>query len=394
VDAGDWIEIWNYDKTLTASMNGWYFTDEDSSHVFRFPENLVIRPDERIIVVNNQEKFRLRHPGIPYIAGFTFGLGGGGDAVKLFNHNGAMVSAVVFDDEGPWPPGADGQGRTLELRSELRPGSDPANWFDGCIGGSPGKAYSPCLENVVISEINYNSGSGPDPGDWVELRNIGPGGVDISGWVFKDGIDSTGHAFLIPPGSSLKPGENIVLAQDTVKFRSVNPTIRNFTGPFEFGLNNQGEWVRAYDASGRLRLSVRYNDREPWPVLAAGRGYTLELRDSMAVVNDGTSWMTGCYGGSPGRYFNPGCPGSGMDDRPEFQSVIVYPNPTSDKIHIDAGILPVRLVLKNLLGESIVSLGNAVGPTELSLGSLPAGSYFLTVQWEDGNRRVVRVVRQ
>ncbi|TSA33636.1 MAG: hypothetical protein D4R64_13930, partial [Porphyromonadaceae bacterium] len=231
IDAGDWIEIWNLDITWTASLNGWYFTDEDSTHVYRFPENTVISPDERLVVVSDQDKFKVQHPGIPYIGSFNFGLSGSGDAVKLFNYNKNLICAVAYDDATPWPLGADGQGRTLELRNELHPSGDPSNWFDGCIGGSPGRPYLPCGEPIVFSEINYKSDSGLDHGDWVELRNVSELAEDISGWVFRDGVDSIGHAFIIPDGTILASHQNVVLVQDTNKFRAINPEVKNFSGP-------------------------------------------------------------------------------------------------------------------------------------------------------------------
>jgi hypothetical protein len=394
VDAGDWIEIWNYHKTLNASLNGWYFTDDDPTHIYRFPENTSLLPGQRLVIVNEQVKFKSVHPGIPFVGTFSFGLGGGGDAVRLYDHNNQLVSSVYYDDEGPWPLGADGQGRTLELKSELLPVANPASWFDGCIGGSPGKPYSPCGDPILFSEINYYSSSNHDHGDWVEWRNIGETALNLSGWVFRDGVDSTGHAFLIPPGTVLAPKSHIVLVQDTGKFRALNPTISNYIGPFEFGLKNTGEWIRAYDASGKLRLSVRYNDKAPWPILGGGAGYTLELVDSSGLMNDGLNWMTGCLGGSPGQYYTSDCSAMGVIEN-ALGTLKVYPNPTTDKLNIDeSGPFPYRIVLQNLLGQVVISVNNAYGSLELSLQQLPAGPYTLTLFRDDGSKEVVKVMKQ
>ncbi|MFA5816128.1 MAG: T9SS type A sorting domain-containing protein [Bacteroidales bacterium] len=163
----------------------------------------------------------------------------------------------------------------------------------------------------------------------------------------------------------------------------------------DFGLKDKGEWIRAYDSSGKLRLSVRYNDIEPWPVLAGGMGYTLELVDSAGIMNDGTNWMTGCIGGSPGRYHTSDCSGSGIADKPQITDVTVYPNPTSDKIHITiSGIIPIRVTLKNLLGETVMYSEETTGQTELSLRHLSAGSYILTVHKLDGSRQNLQVIKQ
>ncbi|TRZ50603.1 T9SS C-terminal target domain-containing protein, partial [bacterium] len=214
-------------------------------------------------------------------------------------------------------------------------------------------------------------------------------------WVFRDGVDSIGHAFIIPDGTILASHQNVVLVQDTNKFRAINPEVKNFSGPFGFGLKDKGEWIRAYDSYGRLRLSVRYNDVEPWPVLAGGMGYTLELVDSTGIMNDGNNWMTGCIGGSPGRYYTSDCSGSGIADKSQITDFTVYPNPTTDKIYIIANnIIPIRITLKNLLGETVLYSEEATGQVELSLRQLPAGYYVLTVQKPDGTRQMVQIIKR
>ncbi len=395
LDAGDWIEIWNYNPTLPASLNGWYFTDSDSTHVFRFPSNTQIAPNGRLVVVNDQSKFKSAHPGVSYIGSFSFGLSGSGDAVKLYNNSKLKVSEVVFEDASPWPSGADGQGRTLELRNVSLSTNDPVNWFDGCIGGSPGQAYSPCSVQIVFSEINSKSVPAHDHGDWVELRNITGVTQDISGWVFEDGVDSTGHSFRIPDGTQLKPHENIVLVQDVNKFRSINPGVLNFSGPFVFGLKDTGEWIRAYGSNGKLRLSVRYRDSEPWPVSAASGGYTFELMDSLGIMNDGYNWFAGCVGGSPGRYYNSNCSSDVITDPVGNFEILAYPNPTNDKVWIRfSNASLVSLNLKNMLGETVLSSTESSSPALLNIGHLPAGIYILTAMTEDGNMQVIRLVKQ
>jgi hypothetical protein len=395
VDAGDWIEIWNYDQSVSANLNGWYFTDSDSNHSFRFPANTQIAPNSRLVVVNDQSKFKSVHPGVSYMGSFSFGLSGSGDAVKLYNAGKVLVSEVVFEDANPWPSGADGQGRTLELRNVSHSTNDPANWFDGCIGGSPGKAYSPCGDQIVFSEINSKSVPSYDHGDWVELRNISAVSQDISGWVFEDGVDSTGHSFRIPDGTQLRPHENFVVVQDVNKFRAINPGVINFAGPFVFGLKDTGEWIRAYGSNGKLRLSVRFRDTDPWPVMAASGGYTFELRDSLGIMNDGNTWFAGCPGGSPGRYYNSNCSAAVITDLAEKFEILAYPNPANDKVWLKFGeTYRVNITLKNMLGETVLESIETGSPVVLNIGHLPAGIYILTATAESGEIEVIRLVKE
>ncbi len=48
-------------------------------------------------------------------------------------------------------------------------------------------------KSIVINEINYNSSPGFATGDWVEFVNASDIPIDISGWRFKDSVDS--HIF-------------------------------------------------------------------------------------------------------------------------------------------------------------------------------------------------------
>ncbi|MGE5497706.1 MAG: CotH kinase family protein, partial [Syntrophothermus sp.] len=82
-------------------------------------------------------------------------------------------------------------------------------------------------ENIVINEINYKSSGSFDAGDWVELYNNGRDTVNLGGWQFKDSDDS--HIFNIP-ALSLKPGEYLVLLNDSSLFRARFPEVKNTAG--------------------------------------------------------------------------------------------------------------------------------------------------------------------
>jgi hypothetical protein len=56
-----------------------------------------------------------------------------------------------YADDVTWPQGADGGGYTLELLSATGNLSDGANWFEGCLGGSPGTAYSSGSVSVIAN---------------------------------------------------------------------------------------------------------------------------------------------------------------------------------------------------------------------------------------------------
>ncbi len=162
-----------------------------------------------------------------------------------------------------------------------------------------GSSQSP---KIVISEINYNSSSTVDVGDWVELHNYGSVDLDISNWKIRDELSY--HTFTFPVRTVLEAGKYLVIAEDLTKFQSYFPQVNNVTGPLGFNFSNGGDDVRVFNQTESLLLHVNYDDQNPWPLQADGQGYTLELLDQLGNLNSGSNWFSGCIGGTPGRAYS------------------------------------------------------------------------------------------
>ena len=78
------------------------------------------------------------------LGSFGFGLGTPTDFPQLYNSSGKLVAGVNYSSLAPWPTGAFDKGMTLELKDVTLNLSSASNWFEGCIGGSPGLPYSKC----------------------------------------------------------------------------------------------------------------------------------------------------------------------------------------------------------------------------------------------------------
>jgi hypothetical protein len=267
--------------------------------------------------------------------------------------------------------------------------NDPANWSEGCLGGSPGTARSICNEPVIFSEINYNSSDLFKTGEWVELRNISDEAIDIGGWSFMDDSTGTGHVFQLPQSLELESHSNWVLAGNTENFTSAFPDVKNFSGPFPFRLDNAGEWIRMYDASGTLRISMQYNDRAPWPVEADGQGFTMEIIDSLANPNDGSNWKSFCMGGTPGLFLTDECP-----DYPQFIDevmITLMPNPMTDLSRIRVyAVRDLDLTFRLLSSQGVflkyIYAGNfpdGISYADLNMAGMAGGLYLLEVVGPD-----------
>ena len=161
-----------------------------------------------------------------------------------------------------------------------------------------GSAVTP---KICVSELNYNSNSSYNAGDWIELHNYGTTSVDISGWRMSDGSDN--HNFVFPTGTEIPVNGYLVLVEDSIKFKSQFPSVNNWLGLIGFNFSNKGDQVRLINNLDLTYISFFYQDIAPWPVQANGLGYTCELSVNNANPNNGNSWFAGCIGGSPGKAY-------------------------------------------------------------------------------------------
>src|SRR5262245_17249751 len=83
---------------------------------------------------------------------------------------------------------------------------------------------------IHINEIESNGG---DPGDWIELINVGSKPANLSGWSIRDNDDT--HTYVLPAGTTIAAGGSLVLDEET----------------FDFGLGS-ADSVRLFDESGAL----------------------------------------------------------------------------------------------------------------------------------------------
>jgi hypothetical protein len=154
--AGDWIELYNYGSTA-KDLNNWYFTDSDPSHKWVIDGTIILQPNERLVLASDLTKFSAVYPNVKNVLGsFGFGLGTPNDFPQIYSSAGSLVAGVNYSSLAPWPGGAVDKGMTLELKDVTLNLSSASNWFDGCIGGSPGSAYSKCTiaGNDLISSIS------------------------------------------------------------------------------------------------------------------------------------------------------------------------------------------------------------------------------------------------
>ncbi|MCH8903950.1 MAG: CotH kinase family protein [Bacteroidetes bacterium] len=149
-ETGDWIELHNY-GTVSFDISGWVLKDGNDENRFTIPLNMILDPDEYLVVCEDKTQFNTIFPSITNVIGdFDFGFSTYGEAIRLYDDDNKLYLSVTYSSYSPWPSEPNGLGWTLELLDPYNDVNDPANWFAGCYGGSPGLPFTPC---DTISQI-------------------------------------------------------------------------------------------------------------------------------------------------------------------------------------------------------------------------------------------------
>ncbi len=339
-----------------------------------------------------------------------FGLSGTADVTLTVNDNfaGRIKINSYKSNQYPWT-GVYFKDVPIKLNADPYPGYHFVGW-EGITGDSDivyitlsgnltvkaiFESDTDILSNdIVINEINYNSDKNFNMEDWVELTNRSQIPVDLSGWTLKDSDDL--HSFVIPNGTVLKPGEFLVLSQDTTALKTFFPNLKNLIGNISFGLSGNGESVRIFNSSMSLIDSVKYNDKYPWPLEANGKGYTLALKDPSLSNIAPLNWKASLHG-TPGEDNNIV---TGIDDNKnenipaEFSLEQNYPNPFNPSTTIRYSVgqtIHTSIKVYNVLGEEVAVLVDEVKPAgtyQISFNaanvnnsgrSLASGVYFYKI---------------
>ncbi|MBK6329818.1 MAG: CotH kinase family protein [Bacteroidetes bacterium] len=370
-DAGDWLELYNYGATTLNISNAVILDGDTYEKYCVIPNNTTLAPGARLVVYADSVAFATKFPAVTNKIGpLCFKLSNGGQKIVMRDKDNKLIFSVDYLDT--WQCATDGNGRTLQLTAPAANLNLASSWYAGCMGGSPGVAYTPCVENLIYSEINYNSSVTADAGDWIELHNKNASPFPLAGWSIRDG--SSNNVYYFQSGTSIPPTGYLVVYSDGVKFSTQHPGVTNKVGPLGFGFSSTGDVARVFDNTGKLRFSVCYGTANPWPTTPNAGGYTLENAQYTGNHNAATTWFAGCLKGSPGVPYTP-CWPVATPDITKDDYITLYPNPAKTTLHIESSLT---------LGEIIIydNIGRAVQKTLLTnktidIASLPNGVYHL-----------------
>ncbi len=182
-------------------------------------------------------------------------------------------------------PGTAGltEGRTYKIRVRYKDNTGRWSHWSDAIELIPTAPNDSSIPDLVINEVMYHQhdkcGS-----EFIEIKNTGSSTVALDGYRFTYGV-----SYDFPNGSSLAPGDFIVLAKDSLDFYQrygFSPF-----GDYEGSLSNDGEKINFRGLYNKLIDSLAYSDANPWDEMPDGQGPSLELMDMNLDSDDPFAWF-------------------------------------------------------------------------------------------------------
>ncbi len=239
---------------------------------------------------------------------------------------------------------------------------------------------------VVINEVNYKSSKESDAGDWIEFYNPSTQDIDLTNWYIKDSNDENIYEI---PATILEADQYLIIAANDNKFQSIHPDIEHIS-ELSFGLSSDDQ-VRLFDATNMIIDSVNYNSFSPWPILANGQGFTLELINPLLDNNLGENYNTLNINGSPGRKNILETNNLNLEN---IESISIFPNPVSDQLNllIDAkqngqlSITILDLMGRKAISKSIQNYNSGSNQFTINVKHLVSGNYQINIKDSNGNK--------
>lgn len=142
-------------------------------------------------------------------------------------------------------------------------------------------------QDLIITEIMYNAGSGADSLEFIELYNRSDAAISLGG------LRITRSATGTLPEQTLAARGVFLIASDSLRARSFyGQKFQQWASGF---LGNGGAAIVLSNSVGTVLDSVNYDDAAPWPTSPDGNGPSLELIDPFLDNNLGTSWRASAF---------------------------------------------------------------------------------------------------
>ena len=311
--APDWIELHNTTDTA-INIGGWFLSDSSVDFMkYEIAPGTTIEPYDYIVFYEDLHFSNSGGPGC-YV---PFALSKNDETLYL--HSGRDGILTGYNDQEKF-----GASEADIAFGRYQKSTGTYNFVAMSVNTPGGANAYPKVGPVVISEIMYNPVSGDQDEEYIELFNISDSAVILAEydnellvdvpWRLAD--DSNGISFDFPLGTTMAPGEYLLLVKDKDAFDSGYPAAAGGVQIFEWSpgrLNNAGEKVQLSKPGDEVEGTryyirvdrVNYSDGshpvgdDPWPTEPDGTGKSLTRKVSADYSNDPENWIAADP--SPGR---------------------------------------------------------------------------------------------
>jgi hypothetical protein len=362
--------VWDYNLAFgydafgnRSKYNVWQFNNEDNNGP-KFWKDLFDTALFRCYLAKRW--FELTEPGQPLNYDFV---------CNRIDEIDALIAEAIPRDNQRWNQMQQHAQYVNNMKNWLQLRTD---WLNQNIG-----SYDGCsdvdLPPLVISKIHYH------PMDWwnidgnllefIEITNNGDEEVDLTGIYFRE----LGITYQFPDNAQIADRQAIVLCSDSLMFTEYYNTTP--FGQYTRKLSNKSENLVLADAWGNIIDQVHYSDSLPWPPEADGNGPYLELKDLDSDNSLPENWGIGDDL-------------TKIDKFIENQNIALYPNPTSDKIHVALSENAIHCQIVGLMGNVLQETSPSNLDFELDLSGFPSGMYLIKLLMSDGKSAYRKVVKQ
>ncbi len=218
---------------------------------------------------------------------------------------------------------------------------------------------------IVVNELMSSNGdsvadSAGDFDDWIELYNNGNQDFDLSDYGLSDDISALGK-FRFPAGTVIEANGYLIIWADDDQEQ----------GPLhaQFKLSADGEAVYLTDPNNAIIDEALFG----------------EIPTDMAYAREPNG--TGDFV-IKGHTFGANNNATSFTQQALPSTVQIFPNPSSDFIHVDLNALPdvQRIQLIDIQGRILVDKQNPTNTLNIEISQLSSGSYLLKI---DGYRATI-----
>ncbi|MCF6136406.1 lamin tail domain-containing protein [Pseudalkalibacillus berkeleyi] len=156
-----------------------------------------------------------------------------------------------------------------------------AGYTCNCSGGGTS-------DELLIQEVYYDAEGNDSVGEYLEIYNTSSQTLDISGYLLKDNYST----FALPSGTTIDPGQYLVVAKDTTGFRNLFGFDPDVSG-MSLALGNSGDQVSLQNPSGSEIDFLAYENYVSGWNITANTGQAIYRSDVTTDTDSVNDWNVG-----------------------------------------------------------------------------------------------------